>query len=268
MYNVFDGNLDVIIVPRKHKYPKSYFWDQSKLNYEIKKKLFTSINNLTIVTVSDWLTNIVKESFLGSFPIKRIHNGINLKIFHPSESKIIREKYSLTSKQIILGCANVWGQEKGFNDFIQLHKLLRENQQLVMLGLNKKQFHALPKGIIGLERTSSIDELAAWYSAADIFLNLSYEETFGSVTAEALACGTPVIVYNSTASPELVSQNTGRVVDKGNFGSIINAIDEILSVENIKVSNACRQRAEALYNKEDRFIDYIKTYENVLQNIK
>ena len=251
--------------PQKNTYPKSYFADRSAKNYALKRRLFTSVKNLTIVSVSEWLKNVVKQSFLKDHPVKVINNGLDLNSFRPYEESAICRKYGLKDKQIILGCANVWENQKGLKDFIRLRSHLNDNQYIVLVGLTRKQVKALPSGILGLTRTNSIEELSALYSAADVFLNLSREETFGIVTAEAMACGTPVVTYNTTASPELISEDTGRVVAPDDMKGILNAINEISSSNRETVSKACRNRAEKLYNKDDRFLEYIKTYDDILK---
>ncbi len=141
------------------------------------------------------------------------------------------------------------------------------NYQIILVGLSKKQIKTLPENIVGIERTENINELVELYSLADIVLNLSYEETFGLTTIEGFACGTPGIVYNCTASPELITPNTGIIVEKGNIKEVETAIIKIQKNGKTHYSAACRERAKYLYNKNDRFQDYIDLYENITEKI-
>lgn len=252
--------------PLRKEFPSSYFLDRSKKNYRDKKRLFNSVKNLNIVTVSNWLKSKTSESFLGSNPIKVINNGLDTSIFHIlSESKILKKKYNLEDKFIIIGVATAWGQLKGLYDYYKINEKLQDNEKIILIGLTPKQINELPEGIIGIERTDNIEELVEFYNMADIVLNISYQETFGMTTPEGFACGTPSIVYNATASPELISSKTGIVVEKGDIDGVISAIDKIKQKGKAYYADACRQRALDLYKKEDRFMDYINLYNELLK---
>lgn len=213
--------------PNKKAYPRSFIFDRSRKNYNLKKKLFSCLNDLTIVTPSNWLAELVKQSFFANTSVKVIHNGINLDVFKPTSSDF-REKYNLADKKILLGAAGVWDLRKGLNDFIQLRKMLNEEYSIVLVGLTEKQIASLPKGIIGIPRTESAEELAGIYTTADIFVNPTKEEVLGMVNLEAIACGTPVITYNTGGSPECLvcggDETNGRVVEKGNIEALKTAI--------------------------------------------
>ena len=250
--------------PQKKSYPASYLLDRSKKNYHLKKELFTSLPNLTLVPVSNWLSDLLKESFLKDFPVKVIHNGINTDVFKPSHDSFFRKKYQLGNKTILLGVANVWSQRKGLNDFIELSKRLNSDYQIILVGLTKKQIKILPHNIMGIVRTESIKDLVHFYSNADIVLNISYEETFGMTTIEGFACGTPGIVYNSTASPELIDNSTGIVVEKGDINGLIEAIHQIKNKGKKAYTEACINRANDLFNKKDCFMEYINLYNSLI----
>lgn len=250
--------------PQMNEYPASFLIDRSKINYKQKKKLFTSLNNLTIVPVSNWLAGITKQSFLDNYPVKVINNGVNIETFKPFNDKSIKKKYNLKDKFKLVGVASVWSSRKGLKDFIELSERLDNKYQIILVGLNDNQLKDLPDNIIGLKRTENLDELVALYSIADIVLNLSYEETFGLTTLEGFACGTPSIVYNSTASPELITSETGIIIEKGNISDLINGIETIRLNGKDSYKLACRKRAESVYNKDNRYMDYLNLYESKL----
>lgn len=249
--------------PQKNKYPKSIIIDNSKFNYLRKKELFTGIENMTIVTPSKWLSNLVKKSFLKEYEVKVIHNGIDLNIFTPKNKNIFRKKYNLENKFVILGVASIWEERKGLKYFFELSKLIDKNDVIVLVGLNNNQLKKLPSNIIGINRTNSIKELAEIYSAADVFVNPTLEDNFPTVNLEALACGTPVITFDTGGSPESIDDKTGIVVEKGNIDKLIEAINQI---KKKKIDpSSCIKRAK-IFDKEHRFNEYIELYKSVVKN--
>lgn len=249
--------------PLKGDYPKSLI-DCSTRNYNLKSFIFKQSKYLHIVTVSKWLENMTKQSFLGDKPIQTIYNGIDMSVFYPKDSKDLKERLGLEGKKVLLAAATSWSSLKGYDDYIKLSKILPNDYVIILIGLNDKQIKSLPSNMVGLKRTDSACELADYYSMADIILNLSYQETFGLTTVEGMACGTPGIVYNVTASPELITSRTGIVVQPGNVGLVYDAITEIIGKGKDFYSASCRQRAIGNFDKNDRFMDYIKLYESLI----
>ena len=210
----------------KKLYPMSWCKDNSKKNFERKRKAFIGVKKMTLITPSEWLAALVKQSFLQEYPIEVIYNQIDRNVFKPRVGDF-REKYGLIDKKMILGVASVWAKSKGLDDFIQLAKMLNEKYVIVLVGLSEKQIKKLPKGMIGISRTDNAEALAEIYTAADIFVNPSREETFGLTTVEALACGTKAIVYENTACEEIAKKYGGIVVREG----VKNIYDEIVKIQ-------------------------------------
>lgn len=250
--------------PLKNTYPKSLLLDSSKRNYELKRHLFTSVKNMTIVPVSQWLGNIVKDSFLGIYPCRVINNGVDISVF-VSQASDLRSRLNLGDKKVLLGVAAIWEERKGLKDYVMLSQKLPDDYRIVLVGVSEEQQKVLPSNIIGVTRTENQEELVAYYSMSDIILNLSYQETFGMTTVEGFACGVPGIVYDKTASPELIVPDCGKIVKAGNIEQLLSAIREIISKGKSHYSAACRQRALQYYNKDDRFSDYMKLYDHLLQ---
>lgn len=250
--------------PQKKEYPSSFWVDNSYNNFEIKKKLFTSTENLTIILVSNWLADIVKESFLNKYPSKVIHNGIDLDTFKPMNTDKIKLKYNLKNTFILLGVANIWDRRKGLQDFIELQKFLKEDETIVLVGLTNKQIDSLPDNIIGIARTENVKELAELYSIANVYINLTWEDNYPTTSLEAISCGTPIITYNTGGSSEAVTPETGFVVKQGSFDEVRKAIDIIKKNGNSFYTNACRKKAINMFNKDDRYTEYIQLYEELL----
>ena len=245
--------------PQKKTYPSSILIDNSKRNFERKKELFTGIKNMVIVTPSRWLAGLVKESFLSKYPVKVINNGIDLEIFKPMESDF-RKRYGLENKFIILGIANVWDRRKGYDYFIKLSETLKQDEIIVMVGLTEKQKKNLPKNIIGITRTNNVKKLAEIYSAADVFVNPTLEDNFPTTNLEALACGTPVVTFNTGGSPECIDENCGVVVEKGNLKELVNVLKIIKSKGRSSYIWQCVERAKKLYDKNNKYNEYLFLY--------
>lgn len=254
--------------PVTKEYPSSLFVDRSRKNFIYKKKLFTSIDRLYNVGVSQWICNELKESFLNKYPIKRIYNGIDTDIFKPcpENSEAIRKKYNLGDGILLTAVATAWIQRKGLSDYFELRKRLDSAYTLVFVGAPKDLSEKLPQGIIGIPRTNNIQELVNIYSASTIVMNLAGAESFGKTTPEGLACGIPSIVYNCTASPELVDSTTGAVLEKGDIDGIISAIEKISSWDRQETSERCRKRACELFSTKNNWPLYIDLYKSILGN--
>lgn len=214
---------------QKSDYPSSFFIDNSKSNWKKKKELFTGINKMTIITPSKWLAALVSKSYLKEYPIKVRYNTIDATVFKPVKSDF-RIKNNLETKKIILGVSSVWNRKKGLDDFIKLSRLIKDNYQIVLVGLSQNQIEDLPEKILGISSTNSSNELAKIYSASDVFVNLTYEDNYPTVNLEANACGVPVITYRTGGSVESVHEE--NIVEQGDIAGIVNKIYQI--IENLE----------------------------------
>lgn len=218
--------------PQKMSYPISFFFDLSSRNYENKKRMFTSVNDLTVITPSEWLKHLVEESFFKSFDVHTVHNGIDTDIFYPyrdsQKTREILDKYNIPdNRKILLGVAGIWEARKGLDKFIGLSDLVGDDYIIVLVGLNKHRIKSMPGNIIGIERTENKVDLAVLYSMAHIFINPSMEESFSLVTVEAMACGTPVIALGTSAVKELVDTDCGIILKENRVEDYIEAVKEI-----------------------------------------
>ena len=250
--------------PQKFSYPSSYLFDRSELNYNIKKKLFTTNSNIMLVPVSHWLDKLLEESFFRNISTQVIHNGIDLEIFKPSIQNNIKQKYRLGNKFLILGVASVWNRRKGLAEFIKLNDLLDERYKIILIGLSQKQIKNLPKNIVGISHTENVSELVQFYSNADVFINPTFEDNYPTTNLEAIACGTPVITYKTGGSVESISQNTGLVVEKGNIQALFKAVEIIYSKGKEFYHNSCIEYAKANFDKNKAFQKYLKLYKSLL----
>lgn len=244
--------------PQYRSYPSAYV-DQTKLMWKLKKKWFTGVEDLTIVTPSKWLGDLVNESFLEHYPVKIIYNGINLEVFKPYVSNIRKELGIKENEYMLLGVAFGWEKRKGLDVFIQLATTLDEHYKIVLVGTNDEVEKELPSNIISIHRTENQEELTRIYSAADLFVNPTREEVLGMVNLEALACGTPVITFKSGGSPECVNNSCGVVVPCDDISAMRKHIEDIIS-RHLFSENACRQFAKR-FDIHEKYREYVEVFE-------
>ena len=245
---------------RKNAYPASIGLCRSQSNFTKKKKLFTLPESITLVTPSQWLADRVNRSFLSKYPKKVIHNGIDLEIFSPRESNF-KEMYDLTGKKTILAVAAIWDKRKGFHDVLKLADLLDDDYRIVMVGVSQEQKQLLPKNVVGICRTDSAIELAEIYTAADVFINTTYEDNFPTVNLEAQACGTPVITYRTGGSIESVLPE--NIVETGDVAALRTAIEHLMKqpVDTVR-TNALENSKK--YNKAIKYGEYMNLYRSLI----
>lgn len=253
--------------PLKHAFPRTLLLDRSSKNFYDKKHIFTSVSNMKIITVSEWLSNMVKKSFLSKYSVDVINNGIDTKIFKPTDATDLKLRYGLNDKFILIAVSTCWCKSKGLDDYLELRKRLNKDYEIILIGMTSKQIMQYKSsGIICIAKTQSQYELAQWYSLANIVMNLSYAETFGLPVVEGFACGTPAIVYDDTALPELVTPETGISVTTGNLDEVIKAIDTIRGNKKSLYSEACIRRVRERYDKENNYNKYINLYDTMIHN--
>lgn len=238
----------------------SWFLDKSRRNCARKQEALQGLD-LTVITPSQWLADLTKKSFLKEYPVKVINNGIDLSIFKPLESGF-RAKHNITEKRIVLGVAFGWGHAKGLDVFIQMSKELPESYKVVLVGTNSKLDKLLPENIISIHRTHDLHELAEIYSAADVFINPTREENYPTVNMEAIACGTPVITFDTGGSSEMLDELCGVVVLCDDYESLK---AEVLRVCEMKPFSKeyCVSKSKS-FDMNDCFKEYVDVYEDYI----
>ena len=240
--------------PQVRTYPKSLLFDTSKKEYMLKKELFSGVKNLTIVTPSIWLKELVKKSFLKKYNVEVINNGIDLNSFKENIDTQIYGKYNIPkNKKIILGVANIWEKRKGLDDFLELSKILEDDYIILLVGkLDKKNIEKC-KNIVHINRTDNINELVNIYSIADIFFNPTYEDNYPTTNLESISCGAFVICYNTGGCKEQISLNDGIIIDKKDINFVYNLIKQ-------NISTTKKNTSTDKFNKDNKYNQYLKLY--------
>lgn len=249
--------------PQYKEYPASLY-DNTKKTWQLKKKWFTGVKNMTIVTPSEWLAGLARESCLKQYPIEVINNGIDLNVFKPTHSNF-RKQYGIPGdKYIVLGVSFAWGYRKGLDCFVEMAEKLGEQYQIVLVGTDDEIDKNLPHNIISIHRTQNQKELAEIYSAADVFVMPTREENYPTVNMEAIACGTPVVTFDTGGSPEMLDDKTGIVVEANDIEATKKAIKDICEKKRCNDEEYIVAYSKN-FDMKKRFAEYIELYANVLE---
>lgn len=238
--------------------------DRSRRNYYLKKQLFTSCQNLTIVPVSYWVGDMIKQSFLKEKRIEVIPNGIDIGAFRANNKHDFRRIYE--GQFVILAVARDWayGDRKGLDEFLKLSKRLKNDEVIVLVGMSSSLIEKMPENIIGLERINDKEKLISLYTRANVLLSLSGAETFGLTVIEANACGTPAIVYDNTAPPSLITNKTGFVARDKDIDDVYEKIQIIKANGKHYYSDECIDHVRRYYDKDKNFNKYVDLYEELI----
>jgi putative colanic acid biosynthesis glycosyltransferase len=252
--------------PQKNSYPRSFFIDRSKYNFNEKSELFAGELDLTIVTPSNWLSKLVKRSFLKAYEVNVFPNGIDLNTFnwHRIQTRNVEKKHAFR----IIGVASIWDKRKGLKDFLKLARILGEEYHFILVGVPKKKSRNFPDNIIAVNRTNNPLELAELYNESDVYVNPTYEDNFPTTNLEALACGLPVITYDTGGSAECLGENTGYIVSKGDVEGLAAAIIDVKLKTKDYFSNACSIHAASNYDQEKMYRKYLELYNRILNRIE
>ena len=246
--------------PNRHSDPVTVL-DRSRTMFRKKKKLFCGVERLTVVTPSEWLAGQVRQSYLKDYPVRVINNGIDLSIFKPTDGDF-RTKHGIREDEfILLGVANVWDRRKGLETFVELSKRLDSQYRIVLVGTNDRIDSMLPPNVISIHRTQNQTELAEIYSSADLFVNPTLEDTYPTVNMEAVACGTPVLTYDTGGSAEMIDETCGCAVAQGDVDALEREIIRICQSKAYS-TDACLRHA-ARYDMYIRFQEYVDLYGEV-----
>ena len=248
-----------------NQYPRSLFVDRSRRNHSKKQALFSSIPNMTVVTVSYWLKGIISQSFLKEAPLQVVHNGVDISVFYPRDNAVpeIKARLGLEGKVVVLSVADQWNEGIGLSDIPRLRALLDNRFIIVLVGLTKSQIEALPDGVVGVLHTNNREELAEIYSAADITFMPQTVATFGLVSVESMACGTPAVVY-APAAAEVIGGN-GFVVPARDLTQLAEALSRFADAGGkAKYRESCIQRVREIYDEKINYSRYINLYDSLI----
>lgn len=243
--------------PQKSTYPRSLLLDRSKRNWLEKKSVYVRIANLTLVTPSYWLAEMIGDSMLKSHPVRVIRNGVDTGVFYPRVSDT-KMRLGIDNKKLILGVSNTWEERKGLNDFLLLREKLSDEYAICLVGPANKALLA-DRGIIHIDQTESQEELAVLYSAADLFVNPTYDDNYPTTNIESIACGTPVISYPAGGSAES-ARMYGCVVERCSPDSLVAAVE---SLDSCSLAREVAQFDRSILSSDTMVEEYYRLYQEV-----
>jgi len=255
--------------PQVSSYPNSLFLDRSTKNHLLKKHIFGKIPSSQIVLVapSQWLCDVVSQSFLSKFSTRVINNGIDLSIFQSkmSEKEDPLKSVTVEKKFVVLAVASVWENRKGLRFVRELASLLPSECLVVVVGRVSPKDRFTSPNVVFIERTSSRDELATLYRRADVFVNTTMDDNYPTTNLESLACGTPVVTFDTGGSPESVTESTGIVVKKGDVPELVQAVLRIRLLGKNHFSESCVSQAKERFGNQLSSKRYLDLYHQLLQ---
>lgn len=252
--------------PRKRKEQASLVFDFSKKVLADKKRLIGDNANVQIVAVSEWLAAEARKSILRNRPISVIRNGIDLGVFQPQEINRA-EKNIQNDEFVLLVMANKWFAPENANSVKELLDSLETGMRVIVIGCNENQASCDVK-VTCLGRLNA-QQLAQYYSLADVFVNLTKVDSFPTVNMEAISCGTPVVTFDSGGSRESVLEGkTGYVVPYGNVPLLMDRIKLIRKVGKSAYIAECLKAAQMTFDKKKCFIQYLYLIKDMLNDGK
>ena len=243
----------------------SWFFDRTPKMWKDKALAFQTMKNLAVVGVSNWITNEARKSpMFKNAKLDTIYNWIDLNVFYPRKGNI-KKRYNISQEKFTILCISAgWDKTSSkYKDLISLSRKLPDDMQIAVLGeIDKTSIET--SNLVFLGYVSDTNELAKIYSAADVYVHLSREDTFGKVIAEAMACGTPVIVYNSTACPELVGEGCGAVIDDFNVDVIVKQLQILAKQDKQIICKKCVEHVRKNFDKETLINRYEQMYQDMV----
>lgn len=251
--------------PKKLKDTPAYLKDESRKILRDRKKYFGRIRNLTVVGVSNWISDEARKTFLGERNIFTIYNGVDMSFFKPTASTF-RENYNLQDKFVLLGIANKWLKPVNRELLSAILKWMKEDMKFVIIGCDKRQISSLSEKIIAIPFVKEKQKMREIYSSCDVFTNCTREDSFSLVNVEAQACGTPVVTYSNTGAKETVDNKSSFAVQTGNIEQFIKSIEMIYQNGKSTFSDSCRDVVREKFDKERNYLKYIQLYKTEMNS--
>jgi len=247
--------------PKKDADTPSVFSKRSARILADRKKYFSAIPRLVVTGVSDWMTGEGRKTFFGKRECLTIRNGIDLNVFKPTPSDF-RKRLGLEDKFIILGPASKWllPVNRPVLDYFAAN--MKSDEVLFLFGACQGGADGLPGNVCLYGYSTDREELAALYSMADVFANVSREDSLSLINVEAQACGTPVVTFDQTGLRETVNGVNGFCVKAGNARELYRAVQRLreLSVD----KDAVREFVSEKYESGKTYKSYRDIYEKTI----
>lgn len=245
--------------PKKKKDTPAFLFDCSAKILKDRKTCFGAFKNLTAVGVSDWITNESKTIFKEAITI---HNGVDTETFSDVQSDI-RKSLNIEGKFVILGPASKWLASHNMEALKTLRNSFSSDTEIILFGCPSGA--NLPQGVRGISFIRDAEKLAEVYSSADVFANVTREDSLPTINLEAQSAGTPVVTYDATGAKETVNGECGFSVETGNIEEMIEKIRFIKEKGRDFFKEDCRNWILAEYDREKNYLKYLELYRKLAE---
>jgi glycosyltransferase involved in cell wall biosynthesis len=263
--------IECVRCPQLKDYPESWFLDRTNKMFHEKRAWFTGFNLLKIITPSHWLANRVRQSFLAEKEIGVIYNGIDTgDIFTPKDASALRRQHHIATRHVVVTIApDLMSESKGGRWVLEVAaRLAAEDITFVMIGVSEPD-RVQAGNVIALPRVNDQKLLAHYYSMGDFFLLTSKKETFSLACAESLACGTPIIGFDSGAPTEVAGPGYGHFVDYADIDALSVVLLASLRDPSAFHNGAkCAEYARSSFSKEAMIDSHLEAYRELIDRSK
>lgn len=227
-----------------------------------RRKYLLAIPRLTVTGVSEWIASEARRTFLKDTKVVTIHNGVDLNVFKPTPSDF-RQRLGLEGKYVILGPASKWLSDVNKEVLDKFTKLMHPDEVLLLFGVDVQDTSNLPKNVITYGYTKNREELAQLYTMADVFVNCTREESLSLINIEAQACGTPVVTFDATATPETVDGIYSLSTQVGNPDRLYESVENIRYNNDGELSKQVISFASKNYDLFSNYEEYLNLYKSL-----
>lgn len=252
--------------PDLRGYPESWFFDFTARMHRQKRTMFANFERLHLAAPSRWLADRMAQSMVRDKPISVVSNGLNLDVFHPRDTAALKAQLGLTDEYVVLSVgSDLMSELKGGRWVLELARRCTDPSVVfIMVGADRMSEN-VPANVRVIPRVYDQALLASYYALADILLLTSNKETFSMVSAESLACGTPVIGFDSGAPTEVAAPGFGLFVPYGDLPALEALLGQARRQElTLMPPQACTQFARDRYAKEVMVRAYADIYQQLL----
>ena len=237
-----------------------FFRDDAKLSFQKMQRAIAGFSELTVVGVSEWLTERAKQSpIFCDCRFTTIKNGVDVNVFFHRETDELQKKLDIGKKVVLHVTPNFYSSIKGGEFVLAMAKRMPDVQFLI-IGYNGTGTD-LPSNVKAIAHTANQDELAEYYSMANVTLLTSKRETFSMVCAESLCCGTPIAGFKAGGPETIALPEYSDFVDQGDLDGLQKCLQKWLD-NSILDKKLISKRAREEYSAKTMAAEYIKVYKD------
>lgn len=242
--------------------------DEKFLN--IKRKVLKSRPDLHLVSLSRLMYGFCeKVDFLSCHSNRVIYNAINPDAYQIVDKRQARKEFALLEQDMVISfvSTSLGERRKRLREVMEAVRILQErisDKQIKLLCVGNEDIDEKLPNMICLGTITDTKQLCRVYSASDVFVSPSAQESFGKTVIEALYCGTPVVSTPVGIAVEVLNEGNGAICKNGSAEEIASTIEMVLSRKYDRES--IRQFSCRMFSPSQIAEQYIELYNNILKN--